>query len=47
MKLCVADRIAEYVNAVYNNIPEHNGSSILVATFLFAFQITAISEVTL
>lgn len=32
MKLCVADRLATYVDAVYNNLPQHNGTSILVAT---------------
>lgn len=39
MKLCVADVISEYVNAVYNNVPQHNGTSMLIATILFTFQI--------
>lgn len=39
MKLCVAENAAPYVNAVYNNIAAHNGTSILFATFLFTFQI--------
>ena len=39
MKLCVADVLAEYVNAVYNNVPQHNGTSLLIATFFFTFQI--------
>ena len=39
MKLCVADVLAEYVDAVYNNVSQHNGASMLIATVLFAFQI--------
>lgn len=39
MKLCIADRISEYVNAIYNNVPNHNGASLLLATFFFTFQI--------
>lgn len=39
MKLCIAENVAPYVNAVYNNMPHHNGNSILLATFFFAFQI--------
>lgn len=39
MKLCVADRLALYVDAVYNNVPQHNGTSLLIATVFFAFQI--------
>lgn len=39
MKLCVADRLAAYVDAVYNNVPQHTGTSMIVATFFFAFQI--------
>ena len=39
MKLCVADRLGEYVDAVYNNVDAHNGSSLLIATILFTFQI--------
>lgn len=39
MKLCLADRCALYVDAVYNNIPMHNGASYLIASFLFPFQI--------
>ena len=39
MKLCVADVLAEYVNAVYNNVPQHNGSSLIIATIFFTFQI--------
>lgn len=39
MKLVVADRVSAYVDAVYNNVPQHSGSSLLLATFLFAIQI--------
>lgn len=39
MKLCVADVLAEYVNAVYNNVPYHNGTSFIIATIFFTFQI--------
>jgi alginate O-acetyltransferase complex protein AlgI len=39
MKLVIADRLAIYVNAVYNNSLEHSGQTLLLATFFFAFQI--------
>ena len=39
MKLVVADRAAIYVNAVYNNIYNHEGLTFIAATILFAFQI--------
>ena len=39
MKLCVADVLSSYVDAVYNNVSNHNGTSLLLATFFFAFQI--------
>lgn len=39
MKLCVADVLSAYVDAVYNNVANHNGISMLLATILFAFQI--------
>ncbi|WP_106794563.1 MBOAT family protein [Aquimarina sp. Aq78] len=39
LKLVVADRAAIYVDAVYNNIENHDGLSFVVATVLFAFQI--------
>lgn len=39
MKLCVADRLALYVDTVYNNIPQHNGTSLLIASVFFTFQI--------
>ncbi|WP_108868372.1 MBOAT family O-acyltransferase [Aquimarina aquimarini] len=39
LKLVVADRAAIYVDAVYNNIDNHEGLSFIAATILFAFQI--------
>lgn len=39
MKVVIADRLSLYVNAVYNNVEGHNGTSLLVATFFFAIQI--------
>lgn len=39
MKLCIADNVAPYVDAVYNNIDMHNGTSVWLATFFFTFQI--------
>lgn len=39
MKVVVADRLALLVNAAYNNVDEHNGTTLLIATFFFAFQI--------
>ncbi|MDH8700875.1 alginate O-acetyltransferase complex protein AlgI [Dysgonomonadaceae bacterium PH5-43] len=39
MKLCIADRVAGYVNAVFYYYMYHNGSSLLLGTFFFTFQI--------
>lgn len=39
MKLVVADRLAIYVNAVYNNVDQHGGKTLTLATVFFAFQI--------
>ena len=39
MKLVIADRLAIYVNAVYNNADQHSGKSLALATVFFAFQI--------
>jgi len=39
MKLVIADRLSLYVDSVYNNVYQHDGSTFLIATFLFAFQI--------
>jgi alginate O-acetyltransferase complex protein AlgI len=38
-KIVIADRLAIYVNEVYNNPSQHHGFPILVATYFFAFQI--------
>ena len=38
-KLVIADRLAIYVNAVFNNQPEHSGTSLIVATLFFTFQV--------
>jgi alginate O-acetyltransferase complex protein AlgI len=38
-KVVIADRLSTYVNAVYNNADHHNGTSLLLATIFFAFQI--------
>jgi len=38
-KLVIADRLAIYVNAVYNNPDKHNGTTLILATVFFAFQI--------
>ncbi len=39
MKLVIADRLAMYVNAVYNNSANHSGMSLMLATAFFAIQI--------
>lgn len=39
MKLVIADRLAIYVNAVYNNVGQHSGKTLALATIFFAFQI--------
>jgi D-alanyl-lipoteichoic acid acyltransferase DltB (MBOAT superfamily) len=41
MKLVVADRVGIYVDAVYGNIYQHNGTSLLFASFLYPFQVYA------
>ena len=38
-KLVIADRLAVYVNTIYDNPLHHNGTTLLVATIFFAFQI--------
>jgi len=40
-KLVVADRLAIYVNAVYENYEHHTGITLVVATILYSFQIYA------
>jgi len=39
LKLVVADRCGDYVNAVFNHLDMHNGGSYAVAALLFPFQI--------
>jgi len=41
MKLVVADRLGIYVDAVYGNILNHNGTTLLFASFLYPFQLYA------
>lgn len=38
-KLVIADRLAIYINTVYNNPEQHSGMTFIMATFFFAFQI--------
>lgn len=38
-KIVLADRLAIYVNAVYNDVYSYSGLPLMVATFFFAFQI--------
>jgi alginate O-acetyltransferase complex protein AlgI len=39
IKVVVADRLAIYVDAVYNNYEENSGTSLIIATIFFTFQI--------
>lgn len=39
LKLFVADNLSIYVDDIYNNIGNHSGGSILLASFLFCFQL--------
>ncbi len=38
-KLVIADRLAIYVNEIYNHPAEYQGLALLIATYFFAFQI--------
>lgn len=38
-KIVIADRLAIYVDTIYNNVGHHTGPSYLIATYFFAFQI--------
>ncbi len=38
-KVVIADRLAVYVNQVYNNPADYDGAALLMATYFFAFQI--------
>ena len=39
MKLCVADRLGTYVDSIFNNLPQHNGTLILLASLFYTIQI--------
>lgn len=41
MKLCVADRLGLYFDAVYGNFMQHNGTSLAFATLIYPFQVYA------
>jgi D-alanyl-lipoteichoic acid acyltransferase DltB (MBOAT superfamily) len=41
MKLVVADRLAIYIDAIYLHIPHHNGTTLLLASVLYPFQVYA------
>lgn len=41
MKLCLADRLGIYVDTVYANIDQHNGTTLLFASILYTIQIYA------
>ncbi|MFC1712620.1 MBOAT family O-acyltransferase [Candidatus Poribacteria bacterium] len=38
-KVVIADRLALYVDRVYNNAPDYQGAPLIIATYFFAFQI--------
>lgn len=39
MKVVVADRLAIYTDAIFNNVPHHYGPSLLIAAYFYTFQI--------
>ena len=41
LKLCLADRLGIYVDAVYGNVAHHNGTTLLLATILYTIQVYA------
>ena len=41
MKLVVADRLGIYIDAVYLNIPQHNGTTLLFTALMYPFQVYA------
>ena len=41
MKLCLADRLGIYVDAVYANIAQHNGTTLFLTSVLYTIQIYA------
>lgn len=38
-KIVIADNCAEYVNLIFNNYTDYNGSTLFIGAFLFSFQI--------
>ena len=41
LKVCIADRITSYPNAVFSNIPYHNTTSLILAAVLYTVEIYA------
>ena len=41
LKMCIADRLASYTDAVFNNYSHHNGTSIIIASILYLIQMYA------
>lgn len=41
MKLCVADRLSIYVDAVFSHISQHNGTTLTIASLLYPVQLYA------
>ena len=41
MKLVVADRLGIYIDTVYSGLAQHNGTTMLLATILYPFQVYA------
>ena len=41
LKLCLADRLGIYVDTVYGNIANHNGTTLLLTSILYTIQIYA------
>lgn len=39
MKICIADNVSPYVDAAFNNPAQHTGTTLLLATFFYSFQI--------
>lgn len=39
MKLCVADRLGTYVDAVFDNLSQHNGASVVISSLFYTIQI--------
>ena len=41
LKMCIADRLSSYTDAVFNNYSHHNGTSIIIASVLYLIQMYA------